>query len=240
MRGFRSVVFDCDATLVAMEGIDWLAGPRIGEIREMTDLAMDGLIPLEEVYGRRLAIIEPTRARVEALGDAYLAALVEDARETVAALRWLGKAVRVVSGGLAPPVQAVARALGLEPGWVAAVGIDFDDDGRYRDFERTSPLTTSDGKAAVVAAWALPRPTLMVGDGATDLEARPAVDGFAAYMGVTHRPAVAERADVVLRAASLAPVLALAADAGDRERLRGSDWAALLEKGERLLHARGA
>src|SRR5690606_29915235 len=42
--GFRSVVFDCDSTLSRIEGIDELAGPRLEEIRAMTDAAMQGAI----------------------------------------------------------------------------------------------------------------------------------------------------------------------------------------------------
>ena len=52
-----SIVFDCDSTLVSIEGIDALAGERIEEIRRMTDMAMDGAMALEEVYGERLALI---------------------------------------------------------------------------------------------------------------------------------------------------------------------------------------
>lgn len=234
-EGFASIVFDCDSTLVTIEGIDELAGEKAGEIRELTELAMEGAIALEEVYGRRLAIIDPTREAVDAVGAAYRSTLVADAREVVAALRWLGKQVWIVSGGLRPPVEAVARELGVEPERVAAVGIEFDADGRYLDFERDSPLARSGGKPDVIRAWGLPRPTLLVGDGATDLEARPAVDCFAAFMGVAYREAVAAGADVVLAAPTLAPVLALAAGVHDRERLRASEWGALLDRGEALL-----
>lgn len=234
-RGFASVVFDCDSTLAAIEGIDELAGELAGQVRALTEEAMEGWIPLEEVYGRRLELIRPSRERVEALSRAYLDALVPDARETVAALLFLGKAVRVVSGGLRPPVEALARELGLGPEAVAAVGIRFAPDGAYLGFEEDSLLARSGGKEVVIRAWALPRPALLVGDGATDLEARPAVDAFAAYMGVAFRPPVAAGADVVLRAPSLAPVLALAAGPDDRARLEGSAWAPLLRRGDALL-----
>lgn len=235
-RGFASVVFDCDSTLVEVEGVDELAGERVAEVRALTDAAMEGTIPLEEVYGRRLALIRPSREQVEAVGRTYVRTLVEDAHAVVSALRALEKEVRIVSGGLRPPVEAVARELGLDAEAVAAVGIRFGDDGRYVDFEHDSPLARSGGKEPVVRAWGLPRPLLLVGDGATDLEARPAADAFAAYVGVVHRPAVAEGADVVLRARSLAPVLALAAGPEDREALRGTEWEELLAKGDRLLH----
>ncbi|HEX8393060.1 MAG TPA: hypothetical protein VF665_12020, partial [Longimicrobium sp.] len=102
-------------------------------------------------------------------------------------------------------------------------------------FEEDSPLAASGGKARVLAGWNLPRPALLVGDGATDREARPAVDAFAAYMGVEFRPAVADGADHVLREESLAPVLSLACSAEDRARLADSGWAPLLARGDGLL-----
>jgi phosphoserine phosphatase len=229
--GFASVVFDCDSTLAAVEGIDELAGPFHEQIQALTDAAMQGTVPLEEVYGHRLELIRPTRRQVDDIGRMYVRGLVPQARETVAALRWLGKTVRVLSGGLRPPVEAVAAELGLSPAEVGAVGITFGDDGEYLGFERDSPVARSGGKAQVLAAWKLPRPVLLVGDGATDAEARPAVDAFAAYMGVAFRPAVAAAADYVLREPSLAPVLALACSAEDRARLAGSPWAHLLDAG---------
>ena len=235
--GFASVVFDCDSTLARIEGIDELAGEHAEAIRALTEAAMQGAVALEEVYGRRLDVIQPTRPQVAALGRAYVDGLVPDARETVEALLWLGKTVRVVSGGLRPPVEEVARALGLPADAVAAVGIDFAGDGGYAGFERASPLARSGGKETVIRAWTLPRPALLVGDGATDLEARPAVDTFAAYMGVAFRPAVAAAADFVLREESLAAVLSLAADEADRERLRGSHRADLLARGDAALAA---
>jgi phosphoserine phosphatase len=195
-EGYRSVVFDCDSTLAAVEGIDELAGPHAGEVRALTEAAMEGRISLEEVYGRRLEIIRPDRRRVEALGEAYVRALVPDAR---------------------------------------AVAVTFAGDGSYAGFEADSPLARSGGKREVVEAWGLPRPSLLVGDGMTDLEAAPAVDLFAAYMGVAFRAAVAAGAGVVLEDPSLAPVLSLAAGREGRRRIAGSRFAELLDRGDRLL-----
>ncbi|HEU0012825.1 MAG TPA: HAD-IB family phosphatase [Longimicrobium sp.] len=228
MSGFAAVVFDCDSTLVRIEGIDELAGTLADEVRALTEGAMQGLVALEEVYGRRLALIRPSRERVDAVGRMYVQTLVPHARETVAALRWLGKAVRIVSGGLRPPVQMVAAELGLAPDDVRAVGISFGAGGEYAGFEADSPLARSGGKQAVLRDWHLPRPVLLVGDGATDLEARPAVDAFAAYMGVADRPAVAAGADFVLRDESLAPVLRIACSRDELARLANSPYAHLV------------
>ena len=51
---------------------------------------------------------------------------------------------------------------------------------------------------------------MLVGDGATDLEARPAVDAFIAFAGVVRRQDVVDRADRVIDGPSLAPVVPLA------------------------------
>ena len=233
---YRSVVFDCDSTLSAIEGIDELAGAQREAVAELTAAAMRGEVPLEQVYGSRLALIQPTRERVEALGPRYIEGLVPDALEVVNALRAATIRVRVMSGGLLPPVLAVARALGLDRSDVAAVEIRFDAQGGYAGFDASSPLARAGGKRELLAAWRaeLPSPIMLVGDGATDLEAKPAAELFVAFAGFLDRPAVTSAADVVVRAQSLAPIYTLARgtrpdDAGARE---------LFDRGAELLGVR--
>jgi phosphoserine phosphatase len=206
---YRTVLLDCDSTLSAIEGIDELAVQCREEVAALTDAAMRGLIPLEEVYGRRLDLVRPTRSGLDALGREYVARLVPDARETISALHAAGIDVRIISGGLLPAVQAVATALDVPPHRVAAVDIWFDADGDYVGFDDTSPLTTAGGKRLAIEQWNVDRPAMMVGDGSTDLEARPVVDVFVAFAGVVERAAVVAVADVVIRANSLAPLLPL-------------------------------
>lgn len=212
MPRYGSVLFDCDSTLSAIEGIEVLARSHADEVARLTDAAMRGEVPLEQVYARRLALVRPTRAALEALGRAYIDALVPDARDVVAALRDAGVVVRIISGGLLPAVQAVGDALALGPDAVAAVDVYFDAHGAYAGFDESSPLGRTGGKPAIVERWrdALPDPVMLVGDGATDLEARPLVDCFVAFAGVVAREAVIQAADVVVRAPSLAPILPLA------------------------------
>ena len=83
----------------------------------------------------------------------------------------------------------------------------FNDDGSYASFDAASPLAATGGKRIAIQRWNVDRPALMVGDGTTDLEARPAVDLFVAFAGVIERPNVVQAADVVIRANSLAPLL---------------------------------
>ena len=235
VRGrFGTVVLDCDSTLSAIEGIDELAGAHRAEVVRLTDAAMVGDVPLDEVYGRRLALIQPTRAQLDAIGAMYVERLVPDALEVVIALREAGVRVCVISGGLLPAVRTLAGALGIPARDVEAVDIRFDGTGRYAGFEDASPLARSGGKYEVMARWraSLPAPIMLVGDGATDLEASPAVDLFVAFAGIADRAAVTAAADVVIRARTLAPILPLAL--GGREPV-GPGARVLYDRGIALL-----
>ena len=232
-----TVVFDCDSTLSAIEGIDELAASHRSEVEALTAAAMRGDLPLEAVYRQRLELIRPDRGRIEELSKRYVERLVPDAVAVVAALRGEGIDVRIVSGGLLPAVRAVADALNIAWDHVAAVAVHFDTAGKYTGFDEASPLARSGGKCDVLAAWraeAAAR-TMLVGDGATDAEAAGAVDVFVAYAGVVERAAVAAAADVVIRSRSLAPVLPLAL-AGAAPRSTGHR--ALFDRGLALLDAR--
>ena len=209
---FGSVIFDCDSTLSAIEGIEELGYAHREEVARLTEAAMRGEIPLEDVYGLRLQLVRPTREQVNALGERYVRTLVADARETIAALLAENIEVRVMSGGIRQAVVTLAIALGLTERAVAAVDVHFDERGEYAGFDESSPLARSGGKRTVLERWLpeLPRPIMLVGDGATDLEARPLADLFVAFAGVVERPVVIEAADEVVRAPSLAPVVVLA------------------------------
>lgn len=208
---FGTVVFDCDSTLSTIEGIDELAAEHREAIASLTDRAMRGEVALETVYGARLDLIRPHRQTVDALAQAYIAAAIPDARETVQALHAGGVAVHILSGGFQQAIVPFAAWLGLPAEHVRAVMLRFDDDGHYTGFDTASPLTRSGGKRTMFEGWqpALARPVLFVGDGITDLEARPAVDHFVAFAGVADRPEVTAAADTVLRAPALRPLLDL-------------------------------
>ncbi|HWG54585.1 MAG TPA: HAD-IB family phosphatase [Gemmatimonadaceae bacterium] len=236
MPPFRSVIFDCDSTLTRIEGIDVLAGSLREESERLTEQAMRGTLRLEEIYGRRLALIAPTRDQVNAVGERYVAEMVPDAAGVVAALQGEGIDVRILSGGLLPAVLTLARALGVPEWLVGAVNIFFNADGSYAGFDTASPMARSGGKLEMVTRWgpSLRRPVMMVGDGATDLETRPGVDLMVAFAGVVARPAVVAGADVVVTSTSLAPILPLALD---HEAPRAGIARALYEQGAARLAA---
>ena len=114
---------------------------------------MQGGVPLEEVYGTRLAEIRPRREEVDALSRAYVDAIAPARREAIARIRRTGVQVVLVSGGLrVARCFGLAFHLGLGPSDVHAVSIHFDALGAYAGYDASSPLTTAKGKSQVVSA----------------------------------------------------------------------------------------
>jgi len=199
---FRAVAFDLDSTLSSLEGIDWLAARRTPEVAEavaeLTRKAMDGELKIDELYGRRLELVRPTRDEVALLGAAYVDAEVSGVRAAVGRLRAEGIRMVIVSGGLREAILPFAATLGFAADDVHAVGIRHNGDGNYAGWETTSPLATPAGKGVVLRALALPAPLLGVGDGITDLAMRDAGAAIAAFTGVVSRPGVVAQADHVV------------------------------------------
>ncbi|MEZ4415586.1 MAG: HAD-IB family phosphatase [Gemmatimonadota bacterium] len=207
---FDAVVFDCDSTLSAVEGIDQLAR-RAGltvDLSKLTADAMEGRVKLEEVYGLRLDRIRPSRTALRLLGELYRRRLVPGAASSIATLKSLEKPVYVVSGGLKQAVVPFVGQLGVAEENVFAVEVHHDQHGQYTGFDEASPMTRSGGKAEVCAALAKKHKSIVVvGDGVTDLEVTKVGVDFIGFGGVIERAAVRAGAPFWLPGPSLAGVL---------------------------------
>jgi phosphoserine phosphatase len=199
---FNSVILDVDSTLSGVEGIDWLASLRGAEVEawsgSLTARAMEGLIPIEAVYGERMGLVKPTLAEIEELSAVYIDHIAPGAREALAKLREHDVELVLVSGGLREAILPLAKELGIREQRVHAVSVFFGSDGGYAGFDERSLMTRQNGKRATVKEMTLKGPVLAVGDGMTDCEIRPVVDGFAAFTGFMKRDPVVERADYVI------------------------------------------
>ena len=194
---YRLVFFDVDSTLVTIEGIDVLAGGNPA-VAALTAAAMNGTVPLDEVYGRRLEMIRPTRAAVGMLAARYLESLVDGADATIATLQGGGALVHLVTAGIEDAILPLAARLNIPARAVHAVKLQFDAKGGFDGYDRRSFLTRPKGKELVVrdVRARTHGKAAFVGDGVSDLETRPAVDLFIGFGGVAIRTKVKENADV--------------------------------------------
>ncbi len=196
---FKSVIFDVDSTVCAIEGIDWLAARRNPDIaREseaLTAQAMAGEIPIEAVYTRRLERIRPTAGELISLAEAYRESLQPGAQELITLLQRAGVRVHLLSGGLRSAIVPIALQLGVPTDHVHAVSLMRDSDGTMSLLDGDQPLSTQRGKPLTVQRLALDTPTVMIGDGSTDAAVRGVVTEFIAYTGVARREHVVAVAD---------------------------------------------
>lgn len=207
---FDVICFDCDSTLSRVEGIDELARRQgsFEQVAAMTDAAMNGEMALEAVYGDRLSVIKPDQAAIDWLAELYIAEMVEGVAETIKTLRDSGKLIHIISGGLRQAILPLAALLGIPEEHVHAVDVMFDEQGRYVDFARHSPLAVSGGKARICRRLRMHHSSLvMIGDGKTDLEAKQAGAYMIGFGGVVKRPLVQEQADLFLADSSLTAIL---------------------------------
>ena len=191
------IAFDCDSTLSSIEGVDELA--RIAgddvfrQVEELTNLAMDGEVSVEEVFARRLDLIKPTRKQCELVGEMYLKTIEEDAEASIRNLQQKGWECLIISGGFLPCIQPLADKLGIER--IEAVPLHFDTQGNYLGFDSSYPTTRSGGKPEIIRSIKeslQPDRIVMVGDGVSDLETTPEVDLFIAFSRYVRREKVAQ------------------------------------------------
>lgn len=208
----KLVIFDCDSTLSAIEGIDELArmrGPQVfAEVEAMTTAAMEGRIAVEDVFARRLDIIRPRRTDVAAVGRQYVEQVEPTALATLAELRSAGWTPLILSGGFRQVITPLAAHLGIAR--VEAVDLWFDAAGNYTGFDTTFPTTRSGGKPHLITALKrelAPVRTVMVGDGVSDLETRDVVDLFVGFGRYTERAKVKAGAHAFIHRLSDLPAL---------------------------------
>ena len=207
---FDVICFDCDSTLSKIEGIDELAR-RVGlgeEMSKLTDAAMNGVVPLEAVYERRLSLIRPDQNSINWLAELYIAEIVDGVKEVFASLLAQEKEVHIISGGLRQAILPLAKCVGLPENHVHAVDIYFNEDGSYRNYDLNSPLARTGGKAVVVGALKAQGSLVMIGDGKTDLEANQAGAYVLGFGGVVDRAIVRASADFYTTEPTLLSVLA--------------------------------
>ena len=182
----KLIIFDCDSTLSAIEGIDELARDKgaqvFTEVENLTNAAMNGDVPINEIFARRLDIIQPDLSTVEKVGQLYIDDMEPTALDTMNKLRADGWEIVIVSGGFTQVIEPLAAHLGIKR--IEAVPLKFNDDGSYAGFDTDAPPTRNGGKPEIVIQLKeefKANRTIMVGDGISDLETQDVVDEFIGF-----------------------------------------------------------
>lgn len=199
-RRGKLLFIDCDSTLSTIEGIDELARAKGADVFDqvvaLTHAAMNGEVPIHEVFPRRMEMIRPDRALCDRVAALYIETMVPGVDDFIRDLKNEGWHPVILSGGFAPLIMPLARLLGIDH--VEAVPLFFDENGSYIDYGRDYPTTRNLGKNEVIREWKeamLPERVVMIGDGVSDLETKPDVDCFIGFGGVVVRSKVQQGCD---------------------------------------------
>ncbi|KAJ4824016.1 hypothetical protein Tsubulata_046175 [Turnera subulata] len=201
-RSANAVCFDVDSTVCLDEGIDELAefcgaGKAVAE---WTARAMGGSVPFEEALAARLSLFKPSLSQVQDFLQKRPPKLSPGIDDLVKKLKSRNTDVYLISGGFRQMINPVASILGIPLENIFANQLLFGDSGEFLGFDANEPTSRSGGKATAVQQIRKVhgyKTLVMIGDGATDLEARKpgGADLFICYAGVQLREAVATNAD---------------------------------------------
>ena len=203
-----AVCFDVDSTVITSEGIDDLAAyldtvkPGVGaKVAELTFQAMEGGMPFHEAIEKRMAIMQPSKQDLADMLKSHPLVLTPGVADLIAGLQQRKQEVYLVSGGFRQMIEPIAEQVNVSKDKIYANTFLFNDDGSFKEHLKTEPTSRAGGKAKVVADLKAKhgyKTVVMVGDGATDMEARDiegGADAFIGFGGIAEREKVKAGAD---------------------------------------------
>lgn len=119
--------------------------------------------------------------------------------ELISTMQSKGIYVYLVSGGFRQMINPIADTLNIPRTRIYANNIFFDKiTGEYAGFDDTELTSKDGGKPAVIAKLKAEHgysPIIMVGDGATDMQAKPPAEATIGFGGIAERENVKAAAD---------------------------------------------
>lgn len=207
---FDSVAFDVDSTLVTIEGLDYMASlkNKVGEISQITRLAMNGEISMKDAMVKKMAAISPSISDLISMGNAYIKNVVTGVVETISTLHKNNIKVWIVTGNFQPGVGILAKYLGIKPEYVITNEIFHNKDGSYQSFNLNHPLSNNGGKKTMIQKMrAQFGKVCFIGDGSTDLDTQDDVELFIGFGGVIRRKNIEENSHVYISNPDMTSIL---------------------------------
>jgi len=203
IKAADAVCFDVDSTVITTEGIDDLAA-FLGcgdKVAALTAQAMGGSMPFHEALALRLSAMQPSKQALAEMLEKHPLQLTPGVKDLIEALHANKQDVYFVSGGFRQMIEPVAAMCDVSKDRIYANTFLFNDDGSFKSHLDSEPTSRAGGKAKVVADLKAAhgyKTVVMIGDGATDMEARDipgGADSFIGFGGIAVREKVQKGAD---------------------------------------------
>jgi hypothetical protein len=208
------VVLQVDSTVSAIQGLAWLIERRdpsvLTRLSELQAEAREEGWTWRDVARARLSVLRPRREEINALGQAYLKAMLPGAVEAAHRMRRAGISVALASEVAAEALFGVANALGVGPADIQAPHLRFDALGAFVSSSLPMPAAEEESDP-LAAGTSSPAPrTLYVGTRPSELLTQAQRDSFVAFTGVVAREGVSGARETIGSFAEL-PALVLTA-----------------------------
>ncbi|GAA4310994.1 phosphoglycerate dehydrogenase [Nibribacter koreensis] len=205
----KHFIIDFDSTFTKVEALDLLCTicipdpeqrqQTLREIQRLTDLGMEGEIPLTESLERRLALLKANRTHLAELIRQLHGQVSESFKHNKAFFDMFRDDIYIISNGFREFIVPIVQELGVKPENVFANSFEYDADGNITGFDRENVLAQNQGKGKQILALKLPGEIYVIGDGYTDYEIKGAgiADKFYAFTENVERESVMDKADHV-------------------------------------------
>lgn len=142
---------------------------------------MSGSMTFQESLKLRLDIIQPSLQQLKDFIKTKPPTLTPGIKKLVETLQAKNIPIYLISGGFKSIIAPIAQQLNIPLANIYANKLKFFYTGEYAGFDDTQPTSKSGGKGVVINLLKDKhryQNLVLIGDGATDLEACPPADGF--------------------------------------------------------------
>jgi D-3-phosphoglycerate dehydrogenase len=211
MRNNQTLLLDFDSTIVQVESLDLLSEitlfggleskKKILEVKELTNLGMNGVITFQESLQKRLDMIQASKKDVELLSNKLINFITPSFSENSDWIIKNSDKVHIFSGGFKEAIIPVARIFNIPEERVHANEFIYSKDDKIEGVDTINPFSRSGGKVERIKELGLSGEIIMVGDGSTDAEVKILGNEFKfiAFIENVRRDPVLEKADFVAK-----------------------------------------
>jgi D-3-phosphoglycerate dehydrogenase len=203
------IVIDFDSTFTKVEGLDELANIALAghadretivqQIRDLTDLGMNGEMPFAEGLRRRIELLPANQSHIDLLIDFLRTKVSDSFQRNISFITENADHIYIVSSGFKEFIVPIVTELGIRADHVYANEFTFNEEGTIVGIDENNVLSTDGGKIKLLRSLNLPGDVYVIGDGYTDYELRESglANRFYAFTENVNRPKVVKVADHV-------------------------------------------
>lgn len=207
MENSKNFVIDFDSTFTQVEALDVLAeislekssdkDAVIQEIKEITDLGMEGKISFRESLKRRIDVLHANKKDLPELIDRLSTKVSESFKRNKEFITKNRNNIFILSNGFKDFIVPIVENYGVKPENVYANDFIYDDEDNIIGFNEENLLSSNGGKPRQIESLELEGEVFVIGDGYNDYEVKAAglAKEFYLFTENIKRESVVEKAD---------------------------------------------